>query len=511
MQEPQAPQANEGTGREAPGSDDGPRRARDRDPRVRVGGLIGGLVVFALMLALPQPEGMSPAGWRTAAVAMLMAVWWISEALPVAATALAPIALFPLLGVAPIRAATAPYADPLIFLFMGGFMIAIALERWNLHRRIALNVLRVFGTRPAALVAGFMTATAALSMWVSNTATAVMMLPIGLSVIGLLHRGDISALPPEQDRNFGLALLLGIAYGASIGGLGTLIGTPPNALLAAYMAQTFGVTVGFGQWMLLGVPVSLVLLAFAWLVLTRLAFPLGGAAIAGADTVIARELGSLGPMSAAEKRVAAVFAATGLAWVFRPALVDAFPELPLSDTGIAVLAALALFLVPVEARKGRFLMNWTWAVRLPWGVLILFGGGLSLASAISATGLAGWIGEVLTGGQHWPPLLIIVTVTAVVVFLTEITSNTATAAVFLPVVGSFAVAIGAAPVQLAVPVALAASCAFMMPVATPPNAIVFSSGHVTIPDMAKAGLWLNLIAIVWLSAAAYALVLVVFT
>jgi sodium-dependent dicarboxylate transporter 2/3/5 len=443
---------------------------------------VAGFALFALALSLPPPDGMSPAAWRVAAVAVLMAIWWVSEALPVPVTALAPVVTFPLLDIAPIGAAAAPYANPLIFLFLGGFMIALALERWNLHRRIALNILCRFGARPSALVAGFLVASASLSMWVSNTATAVMMLPVGLSVIGLLHRDGVAALSPEEDRNFAVALLLGIAYGASIGGLGTLIGTPPNAFLAAYMAKTYGISVGFGQWMLLGVPLVMVMLPLAWLVLTRLAFPVGRAAIEGADRV----------------------------WIARPAINSAVPALPLSDPIIALLGAFALFTTPSDLRRGEFLLNWDWARRLPWDVLILFGGGLSLASAIGGSGLAEWISHAMAAGTGWPLFAIVLLFAVVVVFLTEITSNTATAAVFLPLAASFALSIGVNPFLLMVPVALAASCAFMMPVATPPNAIVFGSGKVTIPQMVRAGILLNLAAILLIMLVAYSLVLLVF-
>jgi sodium-dependent dicarboxylate transporter 2/3/5 len=481
-----------------------------RPPYVRFVGLAAGLAFFGLGLLLPPPEGMSPAAWRVAAVALLMAIWWVTEALPVPVTALAPVVAFPLLGVAPIGDAAAPYANPLIFLFLGGFMIALALERWNLHRRIALNILGRFGARPSALVAGFLVATASLSMWVSNTATAVMMLPVGLSVIGLLHADGVGALSPKEDRNFAVALLLAIAYGASIGGLGTLIGTPPNALLAAYMAKTYGISVGFGQWMLLGVPMVMVMVPLAWLALTRLAFPVGGAAITGADRVIADERDALGPMSRQEKRVAVVFGATATLWVARPAINAVMPELSLSDPIIALLGAFALFTTPSDLRRGEFLLNWEWARRLPWDVLILFGGGLSLASGIGESGLAQWMGNFMTGGTGWPLFAIVLLVTVVVVFLTEITSNTATAAVFLPLAGAFALSIAVDPFVMMVPVALAASCAFMMPVATPPNAIVFGSGKVTVPQMVRAGFLLNLAAIFLIMVATYSLVLVVF-
>ncbi len=481
-----------------------------RPPAYRMAGLVVGAAAFAVMLYLPAPDGMTEAAWRVAATAALMAIWWLSEALPVPATALVPLAAFPLLGVVPVEAAAAPYANPLIFLFLGGFLIALGFERWNLHRRIALAILGRFGARPAMLIAGFMAATAGLSMWVSNTATAVMMLPIGLSVIRLLHGDGIGAMPPREDRNFAIALLLGIAYGASIGGLGTLIGTPPNAFLAAYMADTYGVTVGFGQWMLLGLPLVFVMLPLAWLVLTRLVYPVGSGPIEGAEQVIRSEIYTLGRPSRQEKRVAAIFVATAALWIFRPVIEAAAPGIGLSDPVIAILGAFALFVTPADLRRGEFLLDWAWARRLPWGVLILFGGGLSLASAIGESGLAGWIGETMTGAAGWPLLALVGVIVAAVVFLTEITSNTATAAVFLPLAAAFAVSISVDPFMLAVPVALAASCAFMMPVATPPNAIVFSSGHLTIPQMARAGLVLNLLAIMLIVWIGYSLVIIVF-
>lgn len=289
-----------------------------QSPPVRWTGLVLGMSIFAVMMAISPRAGMSEDAWRVAGLAALMAVWWLSEALPVAVTALAPIAALPILEVVTLKDAASPYAHPLIFLFMGGFMIALAIERWGLHRRVALAILRLFGTRPASLVAGFMVASAGLSMWVSNTATAVMMLPIGLSVIALLHEDGVAVLPAREDHAFSLALLLAIAYGASIGGLGTLIGTPPNALLAAFMSKTYGFEIGFGQWMLVGVPLALIMLCIAWLVLTRIAFRVRRTPIAGAEAAIETAFKKLGPMSAEEKRVAAVFAIVALMWVFRP-------------------------------------------------------------------------------------------------------------------------------------------------------------------------------------------------
>ncbi|WP_237216407.1 SLC13 family permease [Falsiroseomonas oryziterrae] len=456
----------------------------------RLVGLILGPVLCVVMLLLPAPEGLPPAGWKVAAIAVLMAVWWVTEAIPIPVTGLLPLALFPTLGVATMAETSAPYADPLIFLFLGGFLIALGLERWNLHRRIALRVVSVVGTRPAALVGGFMLATAFLSMWVSNTATAVMMLPIGLSVIALLDRDGTGA------GGFATALLLGIAYAASIGGLATLIGTPPNALLAAFMGRTYGVEIGFAQWMAIGLPLTAALLLCAWLILTRIAFALPRAAVAGSTKLIRGELAALGRLTGPEIRVGLVFLAAATLWVARPALAGVLPA-GVNDTVIAIAAGVLLFIVPAGAGTpaGTALLDWTAAKRLPWGVLLLFGGGLSLAAVISKSGLAAWIGAGFAGLGAWPVILVVLLVTAGIIFLTELTSNTATAAAFLPLMASVAPALAIDPFLLTIPVALAASCAFMLPVATPPNAIVFGSGHLTVAQMARAGFLLNLAAI----------------
>lgn len=483
--------------------------------------------MFALLLLLPAPEGMALDAWRTAAIGALMAIWWVTEPIPIPATALLPLLLFPLLGVAPIGPTAAPYADPVIFLFMGGFMMAAAMQRWDLHRRMALTIISAMGTRPHNLVGGFMAATAFLSMWVSNTATAVMMLPIGLSVTHLVRevrraeRGAMAqaAGPPAGPRDgdgegdedgFEVSLMLGIAYAASIGGFATLIGTPPNALFAGFMRQVYGVEIGFGQWMLVGVPLTLVILPLCWLLLTRVTSPIRLREIPGGRELIRSEMSALGPVSRPEKWILLVFTLTALAWVLRPLLGEALPGGSLSDAGIAVAAALILFLIPIDLRAGTFVLNWEWASRLPWDVLILFGGGLSLADAITRTRLAEWIGGELSGLQTWPLLLILLVVIVITVALSELASNTATAAAFLPVVASLAVGIGENPLLLVVPAALAASCGFMMPVSTPPNAIAYGSGYVTIPQMARAGVWLDLVCIAVITAFAYLLVGTVF-
>jgi solute carrier family 13 (sodium-dependent dicarboxylate transporter), member 2/3/5 len=475
-------------------------------PRRRIG-LPAGPIVCLVLLLLPPPEGMDVVAWRTAAVAILMAIWWVTEAIPIPATALLPLALFPILGIADIGAAAGPFANPIIFLFLGGFVIAQAMQRWELHKRIALVVILAVGTQPVRLIGGFMVAAAFLSMWVSNTATAVMMLPIGLSVVELAHRGTASG-DAANPSNFAVALMLGIAYACSIGGLGTLIGTPPNALLAGYMLETFDVQIGFGAWMVLGVPLVLVGLPIAWLVLTRVAYPVRITTIPGGEETIRQELRRLGAPSRGERRVAIVFVFAAVGWVSQPLLSGFLPGL--SDAGIAIIAALLLFLIPVDLRGGVFLLEWEQARKLPWDVLVLFGGGLSLAAAITQSGLAAWIGQAMAGLQVLPTIALILGVTLIIIFLTELTSNTATAAAFLPVLGSLAIGIGQNPLLLTVPAALAASCAFMMPVATPPNAIVFGSSFVTIPQMAKAGLYLNILFAFLITLLGYALVVFAF-
>ncbi|MCG9076111.1 SLC13 family permease [Laribacter hongkongensis] len=460
-------------------------------------GLALGPLLLLLTLLTDPPAGMSPDAWKCVGMALMMAVWWSTEAIPIPATSLLPILLVPVLGLGSIKSASAPYANPTIYLFLGGFILGLALEKWNLHKRIALYTLHAVGYQPRRQVAGFMLATALLSMWVSNTATTIMMMPIGLSVIALLTQDDET----NEQQAFATALLLGIAYAASIGGIATLIGTPPNALLAAFLKDNYDVHIGFGQWMLLGVPVSLGMLLFTWWWLTRKRFTLNTDA---ARTMIEQQLQELGPMSKPEKMVAIVFVLTSLAWIFQPQLKTFIPAA--NDTSIAMAAALALFIIPVDARKRVFLMNWEHAGKVPWGILLLFGGGLSLATVIGSTGLAEWIASALGGLSMMEGIMLMALIVAVITFLTEVTSNTATAAAFLPLLGALAVSQGLPPELLAIPAAIAASCAFMMPVATPPNAIVFGTGHMEIRSMMKAGLVLNLFGIVFVTGMCYSLV-----
>jgi sodium-dependent dicarboxylate transporter 2/3/5 len=465
--------------------------------------------ILALGVWILGPDSMSDAARATASCGTLMAVWWMTEALPLPATSLLPIALFPLLGVLPITGATAPYAHKFIFLFMGGFMLALAMERWGLHKRIALLTLLFFGTSQRRIVAGFMVATAMLSMWVSNTATTVMMLPVATSVLAFAL-GDPDGEDNPGHSRLSVCLLLGIAYAASIGGLATIIGTPPNVFLVSYLRDAQGIDVSFLQWMKVGLPLSVVFLFIAWMALTLVLYPLGASPIRGGRAMLRRELHALGRPSRGERTVLVVFVCTALAWIIRQPLSDwqwlaeRVPAITrLDDSGIAIIAALALFIIPIDPRRGVFTLDWKTASRLPWGVLLLFGGGLSLAEAVRSSGLDAWIGDravALGGTPHW---VVILSITALVIFLTELTSNTATAATFLPILGGAAVGMGIEPLLLVVPAALAASCAFMMPVATPPNAIVFGSGRIRIHDMLRAGLWLNLIGILLITLCAY--------
>lgn len=461
-----------------------------------IGLILGPLLLLACILTDP-PGGLSEKAWLTVGLAALMAVWWSTEAIPIPATSLLPILLIPLLDIDTLAKATAPYANPTIFLFLGGFLLGLAMQRWNLHKRIALATLLAVGNQPSRQIAGFMIATAFISMWVSNTATSIMMLPIGLSVIGLLIAGS----EEKEGARFAVALLLGIAYSASVGGIATLIGTPPNALLAAFMRENYDVQIGFGQWMLLGLPLSIGMLVFIWWSLTR-----GGFRLAGGDSrgLLEKEMAALGPMSRAEKMVAVVFVLAAAAWIFQPLLADYIDGV--NDTSIAMAAAIALFLIPVDLHKRVFLMDWEQANKAPWGVLLLFGGGLSLAGVIGASGLAEWIASSLGAFDALLLLAMIALVVTVIIFLTEITSNTATAAAFLPLLGALAVAQGLSPEMLAIPAAVAASCAFMMPVATPPNAIVFGTGQLPIQAMIKAGFVLNLFGVLLVSLLCYGLV-----
>lgn len=501
-------------------------------PAIRWTGLVAGpsCALLAYMLLRPgdpsEAGALTEPGRRVAAVATLMAIWWLSEAIPLAATALVPVAVMPLLGIITLPKIAAPYASDIIFLFAGGLLLGIAMERWGLHRRIALITISIVGTRPTMLIGGVMLATAILSLWVSNTATAVMMMPIALSVIslvfsqlgtggemlagGALHEVD----PRAPGRNFAVCLLLGVAYAASIGGVGTLIGTPPNALLAGF-ARREGFEISFVRWLWIGIPFVAVFLPVAWLLMTRVLLPIRITEIPGGREFIRAERRRLGPMSPGEWATFAIFCLAALLWVREPLLaiigqvvnvegtVVALLADRLTDAGVSVIAGLALFIVPISVRRCEFVLDWHHASRLPFEILVLFGGGLALAAAISETGLDAYIGSMF-GALSWlHPFLIVLTVSAVIIFLTELTSNTAVAATFLPILHSAAPEVGVHPLLLLIPATIAASWGFMLPMGTPPNAIAFATGHVTIPLMAKTGFWLNVAGIIVISVMTY--------
>ncbi|HET7552723.1 MAG TPA: DASS family sodium-coupled anion symporter [Gemmatimonadaceae bacterium] len=467
-------------------------------------GLIVGGAVFVVILLTPPPAGLSTAGWRTAAVALLMAVWWMTEAIPIPATALLPLALFPTLGVLDASNTAAPYANDLIYLFLGGFLLAVTMERWGLHKRIALRIMAWVGTSPNRLVLGFMLATAFISMWISNTATAAMMLPIALAVGEMFRPQD-----HEGPYEFGVALMLGVAFAASIGGIATLIGTPPNAVLAGAVSEMFHRQIGFLQWMAVGVPVAAVMLPLAWIVLTRFLYPPGQLS-GDAAAIIAAERAKLGAPRRGEKLTGLVFGLTAAAWVLRSPKTFGSVTVPgiqswapsVSDSTIAIAAAMVLFLLPVDLKRGEFVLDWKTAKRIPWGVLVLFGGGLSLARAMDRSGLAEWIGGAVAGLGTIPTVLIIASVVALFALLTEFTSNTATATMAMPIMAGAAMGLGVEPVMLMTTACLATSMAFMLPAATPPNALVFSSGYLTIPQMLKAGVVLDILAVGVITAAA---------
>lgn len=546
----------------------------------RIGLFAGPMVAALVYLALPDGQDLlSHAGKATAAIGMLMAIWWMTEAVPLEATSLLPLVLLPLLGVytdyaqvgdrvrikgpgglagkvvaieelngskaatiefaspsakptqaypldklekeAAFQRAATPYANASIFLFLGGFLIALAVERWGLHRRVALLTVLAVGTHPARIVGGFMLATAFISMWISNTATTLMMLPIGLSVVKLLGKqlgnslsattddGDASSSPAS--REFATSLMLGIAYAASIGGLGTLIGTPPNVFFAGYMKQQ-GLEIGFGSWMLFAVPFLVVYLAICWWLLTKLLFPIPSVAMPGGRAVIRAQLTQLGPVSRGEWIVLVVFLCTATAWIAReplldwPWLVERLPVLlSVDDAWIAMFGAVALFLIPVYPQRGIFALDWQAASKLPWGVLLLFGGGLSLAAAMTDSNLAKWIGEQMHGLKHVPAPVLMVIVVAGVILFSELASNLATAATLLPLLFEVARGMDVDPLLLTIPAILAASCGFMLPVATPPNAIAFGTGYISMRQMVRAGFWLDLVAVGLIPLAVYAL------
>lgn len=478
---------------------------------IKVVGLILGPVVFAVLININSSD-LSPDAWRVLALASWMVIWWVTEAIPLSVTALLPIVIYPLAGIASVSEATAPYASSIIFLFMGGFMIALGLEKHDLHRRIALNLIKLTGTHANGIILGFMIATAFLSMWISNTATAVMMLPIAMSVIGLMESSDNELSEPGRQRSFHLfsvGLLLSIAYSANVGGTATIIGTPPNVVLVGYLNQFLGYEVDFSQWLLIGVPISATLLGLVYLLLTRVLFPNRLGHIKGSDEIIQTQLNKLGKMSKEEKLVTIVFLLTACGWIFKKYINIAIGANLLNDTVTAMAGGILMFVMPVNLKKGEFLMQWSDTQRLPWGILILFGGGLSLARGMESSGLIQLIGDSIAGNDYSIFILISLLITTML-FMTELMSNVALTTIYIPVVIGIAQGLGIEPIGVAIPVTFAASCAFMMPVSTPPNAIVFASGRIEIKQMMKAGFILNIVSILILVLATFTIIKWVF-
>ena len=479
--------------------------------RIRQIGLIAGPLVFIGTSALVPPAGLSAQGLMVLAAALWMAIWWTSEAVPMAVTAFIPLILFPLLDLGSLKTVGASYASKAVYLTLGGFIIGLALQRWKLHIRIALLTVKAVGSQPQRVVGGFMLASAFLSMWITNTATTVMMLPIASSVALLLAGSDDEGEDSAQRRaQFGTALMLGLAYSASIGGMMTLVGTSTNVMFKGFFEDNYGLEIDFLDWMMVAVPIGLSLLLIAWLLLTRVLFRCVGGEQRAITVAIDAKLAELGPMSSPERRTLFVFLLTAGLWVGKSWLQPLLGDIKLNDASIAMFGALLLFVIPADWRRGQFLLSWSDTRELPWGILILLGGGLALAGALNNFGVASWIGANISAFDELPIALLIVATVTLIIFLSELMSNVATLTAFLPVIVAVALGFGENPLLLALPAAFAASCAFMLPVATPPNAIVFGSNLLSIPQMARAGLRLNIIAIPLLAIACYFLATQVF-
>jgi sodium-dependent dicarboxylate transporter 2/3/5 len=477
-----------------PGPGSGPGPGPGYTP-ARVTGLVLGPLLFVVTLLFFEPEGLSPEGLAVLATTLWVATWWITEAIPIPVTSLLPIVLLPLTGALDGDAVVSAYGNDIIFLFLGGFTLAIAMEKWNLHQRIALSIVSAIGTSPRRIILGFMVATGFLSMWVSNTAATMMMIPVGLAVVYQAARSLRGGEFADDLPKFEKSIIFGIGYAATIGGLGTLIGTPPLAILSATVGELFDESISFGGWMLFGVPIAAILMASAWLYLTGVKFKVRFKQLPGGREIIRKERKALGRMSAEEKIVLAVFLGTAFMWVTRSFLWEGI--LPgISDGLIAIVATVVLFTLPTRSAGEKRILQWEDSKKIPWGILLLFGGGLAIAAGFVDTGLSAWIGEQLRVLDGVNIILTIVFATALVLFLTEITSNAATATMILPVIAALAFSLNIHPYALMVPCAMAANCAFMLPVGTPPNAIMFGTGRVTIMEMVRTGFWLNLFALV---------------
>jgi sodium-dependent dicarboxylate transporter 2/3/5 len=462
---------------------------------VKLYGLFAGPLCFAIMLLLPNPLPLEPQAWKVIAAASWMIIWWVTEAVPIFATALVPMTLLPLLGIFSIAESTAPYANPIIFLFMGGFLIALAMEKWDLHKRIALTLITMTGAKANGIIFGFMLATFILSMWISNTATAVMMLPIAMSVISLLVNELGLNREDKRFRRFALSLMLGIAYSANIGGASTIIGTPPNVVMVGYMKEFYDFDVAFSSWLAIGLPICIVILALTYFMLVHWFYPNKLGHLEGSEEVIRRELQKMGPISKPEKRVLAIFLATALAWIMLQPINNLLGSPILNNTIVGMAGGTLMFFFPLDLKKGKFLLDWKYTEKLPYGILLLFGGGLCLAKAMELTGIIEFVGNFISEKGPYPFWVLVLLLTSVMLYMTEIMSNVALVTIFLPVVIGIAQGLNIPGLLLVAPVTIAASCAFMMPISTPPNAIVFASGHIQMKDMVRAGFWLNLISI----------------
>ena len=458
-------------------------------------GFIIGVIFLTFVCIFPSPDSLNPKAWLTLGVALLMASWWLTEAIPLPATGLVPLVLFPVLDVSSIKATAQGFSHPIIFLFMGGFIIGIAMQHTGLHKRIAYYIISKFKKSPRSLVFGFMAATAFLSMWISNSATTIMMLPIALSIITVFKEDKNTA----KNNNFNKALVLSIAFSATIGGIATIIGTPPNAVMVGMLSDLYNYEISFLDWLKIGLPTSLILLPIAWVVLTFLCFPLDSS-IMIKNRIINDKIKELGKISQDEIMVGVVFIITASLWISRKWISNALDSFiqpgTINDSTIAISAAIILFIIPSNRPNRNRLINWDVAQSIPWGALILIGGGLSLATVINSSGLAAWIGSLSNNLSGISIILIVLISIASIIILTELTSNTATASTFIPIFGATALGLGQDPLLLIIPATLGASCAFMMPVATPPNTIAYASGHITIADMIKAGVWLNIISLI---------------
>ena len=472
--------------------------------RIKIAGFVTGPILFILLTQLGQDPELADV-YKVLAVAAWMITWWMTESAPIPVTALLPMVLIPYTGVFSVSEATAPYASPIIFLFMGGFIIALGLEKYSLHERVALNIIKITGTSGDRIILGFMLATALLSMWISNTATAVMMLPIASSVVKLLTKNEGSDLDPEQ-RKFALGLMLSIAYSANIGGTMTLIGTPPNVVMVGYMQQLLDTTMSFSQWMVLGLPIGFLLLLATYLLITKVLFVNNLNSIEGSDLLIRQRLESLGKISKQERLVILVFALTAFCWIFNQQLNLLVGKNIFSNTTTAISGGILMFLMPLEWRQQKFLLDWNDTKKLPWGILILFGGGMCLAKGMEKVGIIQLVGDFVANQGNMSLVFFVVIITALVLFLTEVMSNVALVTIFLPVVIGISGSLNIQPLLLVIPATIASSCAFMMPISTPPNAIVFASGYIKIKQMVKAGIVLNIVAITILVTAGYWLV-----